>query len=316
LPQGQAAQDSIADSRDFAYYQLGVLYKEKFKRQDLAINRFETLLTYEPEEKLLLPALYNLYLMGRDGFTVAGNESAIAKANQYKSTIISQYPETRYAQILQNPESALNTAGSPEGVYNGIFKQYQQENYAAVIAQTEEQIIRYNGDPIVPKLELLKTYASGRLYGFKAYKEGLDFVALNYPGSEVGKEAALLSEDAEKLQIPETFAPEENSTSFKLLYKVAAADISIQQQAAAHLKENLNAAGAQLTYSIDVYSPETSLVVIHGLNSKQQAQQVETYLADSTNKFTELKTAITIATDNYKIIQVYKSLEDYQSQAQ
>ena len=32
LPQGQVALDSIADVRDFAYYQLGVLYKEKFKR--------------------------------------------------------------------------------------------------------------------------------------------------------------------------------------------------------------------------------------------------------------------------------------------
>jgi hypothetical protein len=251
--------------------------------------------------------------LGRDR---SDGSSDLAKANQYKSAIISQYPETRYAQILQNPESALDTTGSPEGIYNGIFKQYEQENYATVIAQTEEQIIRYNGDPIVPKLELLKAYASGRLYGFKAYKEGLDFVALNYPGSEVGQEAALLAEDAEKLQIPEVFAPEENLSSFKLLYKVAATDRTFQEQVAAQLKEKLSAAGAQLTYSIDVYSPETSLVVIHGLNSKQQAQQVATSLAVSTNKIAVLNTAITIATDNYKIIQVYKSLEDYQSQAQ
>lgn len=313
LPQGVVSQDSIADSRNFAYYQLGVLYKEKFKREDLAIRRFETLLTYEPEEKLLLPTLYNLYLMGRDG--TDGN-TAFAKAEQYKSTIISQYPETRYAQILKNPQSALDNTGSPEGVYNGIFKEYGQENYASVIAQTEEQIIRFSGDPIVPKLELLKAYASGRLYGFKAYKEGLDFVALNYPGSEVGKEAAVLAKESEKLQIPESFTPEENLTSFKLLYSIAASDTAIQQQVAAQLKEKLKAAGAQLTYSIDVYSPETSLAVIHGLNSKQQAQQVASYLANPTNKFIIPKTAIAIATENYKIIQVYKSLDSYQSQAQ
>lgn len=28
--------DSIASARNFAYYQLGVIYKEKFKRNDLA----------------------------------------------------------------------------------------------------------------------------------------------------------------------------------------------------------------------------------------------------------------------------------------
>jgi len=313
LPQGQGALDSIADSRDFAYYQLGVLYKEKFKREDLAINRFEKLLTFEPEEKLLLPTLYNLYLMGRDA---SGNEFAFAKAEQYKSTIISQYPETRYAQILQNPQSALDNTGSPERVYNGIFKEYEQENYATVIAQTEEQILRYSGDPIVPKLELLKTYASGRLYGFKAYKEGLDFVALNYPSSETGKEAAALAADAEKMQIPETFAPEENLNSFKILYQIPAADVALQQKIAAQLKERLSTAGSQLTYSIDVYSPETTLIVIHGLNSKQRAQEIASYLANSANKFDLPKTATTAATDNYKIIQVYKSLDAYQSKSQ
>jgi hypothetical protein len=52
------------------------------------------------------------------------------------------------------------------------------------------------------------------------------------------------------------------------------------------------------------------------LNSKQQAQQVASYLANPTNKFIIPKTAIAIATENYKIIQVYKSLDSYQSQAQ
>ena len=56
-----------------------------------------------------------------------------------------------------------------------------------MIEQANNQIIRFAGDPIIPKLELLKTYASGRLYGYQAYKDGLDFIALNYPSSEVGK---------------------------------------------------------------------------------------------------------------------------------
>ncbi len=313
LPQGDIALDSIADSRDFAYYQLGVLYKEKFKRKDLAIDRFETLLTYEPEEKLLLPTLYNLYLMGRDG---SDNNTAFAKAEQYKSTIISKYPNTRYAQILQNPESALDNTGSPEGIYNGIFKEYEQGNYATVITQTEEQIIRFNGDPIVPKLELLKTYATGRLYGFKAYKEGLDFVAFNYPSSATGQEAAILAAEAEKLRIPETFVPEEGLDSFKILYQVAASDTTTQEKLAAQLKQGLTAAGEQLTYSIDVYSPKFSLIVIHGFNSKERSKEVANYLEKSKNKIGLPKISVSIATDNYKIVQVYKSLDDYKKQSQ
>ncbi len=329
LPRGQVALDSVADARDFAYYQLGVLYKEKFKRNDLAIDRFEMLLTYEPEEKLLLPTLYNLYLMGRDG---NGNEFAgvyaeqsrstkaeqgrSLKTEQYKSAIITNYPDTRYAQILQNPESALDNTGSPDAVYNQIFKQYAQGNFSAVVTQAEEQIIRYGGDPIVPKLELLKTYAAGRLYGFQAYKDGLDFIALNYPGSEVGEEAAILAAEAEKLQIPETFLPEDNLTSFKLLYAIDATDTGLQDKIAGQLTEQLGSLGSQLTFSIDVYSPEQSLVVIHGLNSNQRAQEVAAYLAETGNSIDLPSYAITIATENYKIVQVYKSMEAYQAQNQ
>ncbi|KQC32308.1 hypothetical protein AAU57_02425 [Nonlabens sp. YIK11] len=313
LPQGQVAFDSIAGARDFAYYQLGVLYKEKFKRNDLAIDRFETLLTFEPEEKLLLPTLYNLYLMGRDGSN-DGNDIAFAKAEQYKSTIISQYPETRYAQILQNPDGKLDTSETAEGVYNRIFKQYEQENYAAVIEQANNQIIRFAGDPIIPKLELLKTYASGRLYGFKAYKEGLDFIALNYPSTEVGKEAAVLAADAEKLVIPSEFAPEDNSNNFKLVYTVDAANEQLINDLKLNLEQPAKALGSDITYSIDVYTPQQSLLVIHGMKTKDRAAQVATYL-DENVKGVELPSMpVAISSENYKIVQVYKSLNDYMIQ--
>ncbi|SCY34584.1 protein involved in gliding motility SprE [Nonlabens sp. Hel1_33_55] len=310
LPQGQVALDSIADSRDFAYYQLGVLYKEKFKRNDLAINRFEKLLTFEPEEKLLLPTLYNLYLMGRDG-SGDGNDLAFAKAEQYKSTIISQYPETRYAQILQNPTGTFDNSETAEGVYNIIFKQYEQENFATVIEQANNQIIRFAGDPIIPKLELLKTYASGRLYGFQAYKDGLDFIALNYPSSEVGQEAATLAADAEKLAIPSEFAPEENSTNFKLVYQIDATNDQLISDLKTGLAQPIESLGNNISYSIDVYTPEQSLLVIHGMNSKEKAAQVATYLDDPDNNVELPSMPVAISSDNYKIVQVYKSLNDY-----
>jgi hypothetical protein len=46
--------------RNKAYYQLGVIYKEKFKEYELATNKLEQLQN-SPEEKLILPAMYNLY---------------------------------------------------------------------------------------------------------------------------------------------------------------------------------------------------------------------------------------------------------------
>lgn len=61
LPNSQVQIDSIFDERNFAYYQLGVIYKEKFKEYQLSANRFELLLGSNPEERLVLPSMYNLY---------------------------------------------------------------------------------------------------------------------------------------------------------------------------------------------------------------------------------------------------------------
>ena len=53
--------------------------------------------------------------------------------------------------------------------------------YQEVINTCDEYITMYNGNDIVPKLELLKATAIGRQQGFEAYKKALNFVALNYP---------------------------------------------------------------------------------------------------------------------------------------
>ena len=86
--------DEIAKKRNFAYYQLGVIYKEKFKEYQLASKKLEQLLTYNPEEKFVLPSMYNLYKI----YQITDN----AKAEEMKARISSQYPNSRYAQIINN----------------------------------------------------------------------------------------------------------------------------------------------------------------------------------------------------------------------
>lgn len=307
LPQGQVALDSIADSRDFAYYQLGVIYKEKFKRNDLAIERFTTLVELKPEEKLLLPALYNLYLIYKES-------NAFAKADSIKTRIISTYPDSRYAQMLLNPEVILDDNSTPVAVYNRLYKEYENQNYDYVITQATNYGKLFNGDDIVPRLELLKAFALGRLYGYDEYKKGLDYVALNFPTTEVGKSAQKLATEADQLGIPRAFLPEKTLTDFKLVYRVQ----TNQTEASNNLVAALNEAIANENYgfkvSVDVYSPSESLVVVHGLNSKLGAQGFADFMQNPEKKYNIKQQPIAIATDNYKIIQIYKSLDAYQKE--
>ena len=61
LPKTQVEADSLAKERNFAYYQLGVIYKEKFKEYQRAADKLEKLLDSQPEERLVLPSMYHLY---------------------------------------------------------------------------------------------------------------------------------------------------------------------------------------------------------------------------------------------------------------
>ncbi|GAK95877.1 TPR domain protein [Nonlabens tegetincola] len=299
--------DSIADSRDFAYYQLGVIYKEKFKRNDLAIDRFTRLLDFEPVEKLELPALYNLYLIYKEDSKTPNAQ----KASLYKNKIISEYPDSRYAELLRNPESKLDNSETPLAVYNRLYKMYEAEQYDQVIALVPEYVKIFNGDEIVPRLELLKAFASGRLYGFQAYKRGIDYVALNYPNSEIGKSAQDLVKKAESLKIPEVYLPEDGLTDFKLVYRFNKSEQSAIDNLTAALDDAFAKAEYSFTYSTDVYNENEKLLVIHGFNTKLGAKGLGELLQKPENGYNISRPYIAIATENYKIIQVYKSLDKY-----
>ena len=61
IPTDVAVIDSLDTERNFANYQLGLIYKEKFKENLLAAGKLEEVLKSNPEERLMLPSKYNLY---------------------------------------------------------------------------------------------------------------------------------------------------------------------------------------------------------------------------------------------------------------
>lgn len=99
IPTAQGKIDTLARDRNFAYYQLGLIYKEKFKEYGLAADRLETLLDQKPEERLIIPAKYHLYQI----FGEAGN---LAKQQQYRDDILSNHADSRYAAFIKIQKNA------------------------------------------------------------------------------------------------------------------------------------------------------------------------------------------------------------------
>ncbi|MBR9855180.1 MAG: hypothetical protein GYB37_11490 [Algicola sp.] len=309
IPTDVAVIDSLKGERNFANYQLGLIYKEKFKDNMLAAAKLERVLSSNPEERLGLPSKYNLYKVYEE------SESPLAMG--VRQDIISNHPDTRYAEILLNPQAVLNgNTDSPDARYAALFKQYQQQQFLNVITQSEAYINKFTGDPIVPKFEMLKANAIGRLQGFEPFKEALNYVALTYPNNAEGKKAEqIVEEQLPKLENKE-FTPETGSTgagNWKVVFQFKIKD----DEKANKLKNRLEEVMKELRYdnlvSKDIYNLEDEFVVVHGFRSKDFALGFAELIKNNRDYLIKDENFVVLS-DNYKIIQVHKNLESYKAQ--
>jgi len=325
IPTDPNILDSLKTERNFAYYQLGVIYKEKFQEYDLSIDKFENLLQSNPEQRLIVPSKYNL-------FKIFLAQENIAKANEYKQDIINNHGESRYAKILQNPDDALkDDKNSPKSMYNRLYKDFQDQKYASVIKESDVLITKFGGeDDFVPKFELLKAQAIGRYRGFEAYKEALNYVGLNYPQSPEGKKAQLIYQ----VSIPQienkSFVDNpEDEKNHKLIYPFS----TLGNNQAVALKEHIENIVKELRYdkikvSLDIYNKDQQFVVVHTKRTKSSAEGLAELLSlgktedtrgvDMTKWNRKKKyykkvdaTFVTIASPNYRILQIHKNFEEY-----
>ena len=307
IPTNPKVIDSLRKERNFANYQLGLIYKEKFKENLLAAGKLELVLKSDPEERLILPSKYNLYKIYE--------ESNSPLTSGMREDIIQNHPNSRYTQILLNPQALLTTSSdSPEGRYSELFEQFQRQEFLRVITGAEENINRFAGDPVVPKFEMLKANAIGRLQGFNDFKEALNYVALNYPNNPEGKKAQqMIAEQLPKLEENKFFdvrKPGVSGGNWKVVFPFKRSN----NEAALKLKKRLEESIEDLRYknivSKDIYNLEEQFIVVHGFKSKDFALGYVELLKKNKEYRIDLENFV-ILSSNYKIIQVHKNLTDY-----
>ena len=304
IPTEQKEIDSIIKDRNFAYYQLGLIYKDKFSEFGLSKDKLKSLLSNDPEERLVLPAKYNLY-------KVYLELNKPGEADIVKLDIIKNYPDSRYAMLLNNPDLQLEKdESSPEALYETLYKSHEDQNYAEVISKCDEYIELFEGEKMASKFEFLKATAIGRLNGYDAYKESMNYIALNYPNTPEGKQAERLIQEALPKLASKDFSDDNSSNRFKVIYKFIDASKEEIEEFAKNLNEVIKEVKVyDLTSSIDVYDKNTTFVVVHGLKSIDGAKGFAEILGKNKKKI--IKDHIPISNKNYEIIQIHKNLESY-----
>mgnify|MGYP000096840716 FL=1 len=306
LPVSPKQKDSIVGKRNFAYYQLGLIYKQKFKEYELAGKRLEKLLSFNPNERLALPAKYQLYKI----YTELNSN----KKETIKQDIILNYPTSRYAEILRNPDAMLSFAeGSPKAVYERLYKRFEAGEYEFVALELEKSITQFDGDEMLPKFELFKAVVLGKIDGFEAYKESISYVALNYPNSEEGKGAQKLLSTAIPVMLKQKLENNAIGKNYKLVY-VFDKNQEVVQETKEGLEKALKDTGKDyLKVSLDYYNREKTFVVVHGFITQEVAASFHSFLLENKKKYKPVKNVIFPSSDNYKVIQIHKKLTEFQN---
>jgi hypothetical protein len=250
----------------------------------------------------VLPSLYNLFKI----YEIINKDKALAM----KERIISQYPNSRYAQILGNTNPEISGLETPDVSYNKLYKLYESGDYRTVKTELEKAVDQFTGEELLSKFELLKANTIGKLKGIIELKKALNFVALNYPNSEEGKKAeALLGKDVPYLEGLKFYAVA--AKSWKILFKVAYNDDKNNTVLIDKIKKFIATRPAdKLIFSTDIYTLTENFIVIHGMMTEEFAKGIATILKDYKD-YKIPQSSIVISNYNYQVVQINKNIEQY-----
>ncbi|MDO4727953.1 MAG: gliding motility protein [Bacteroidota bacterium] len=300
IPTNQEIIDSLITERNYAYFRLGIIYKDKFKEFSLAQNKLESLLENNPEERLVLPTMFNLYKI----YEITNSDKKATLGQQ----IVQQYPESRYAKYILNPEKSLTSDDSPEAIYSKLLNQFNTGDYLSITESIDTYIEQFASEDILPKFELLKANVIGNLDGLDAYRKALNYVALTYPNHLEGKEAENIIQKTiprlEKMNFDSS-----NAKSWKLILPLS--EVQNKTVFDAKLKLFINDRIDQnYTISQDNYTRTEQFIVIHNITSEEKAKELRSILEEYKDYRIKERFQI-ISSEDYKIVQFKKNYDTF-----
>ena len=304
IPSSSSSIDSIYKQLDYSYFQLASIYSAKFLEYGLSNNKIRNIDFNRNKLEFVLSAKYlnykNCLILGQ-----------LNEADSIKSDIILNFPGSKYAEILNNPEAyASSDIDNISELYGALFQDFKNQDYVKVIIGLEKLISTFETHPLAPKMQLLKASAIARIEGFENYKKALEFIAKNYPNSIEGEEAEILLEEVIPIVENANFKQVEKGNNFKLIYYFPKENYKKIED----FKESLSLAlsdlkNIQLNSSTDIYDNSSTFVVLHGLKSYDGAKGLSIILEQ--NDIFVKKSSFVISSDNYQILQMHKNLSVY-----
>lgn len=198
IPNTEEKKAKAAERKAEAMYTLGVIYKDDLNSPPKAHKTFTSLNSSYPNHKLKLETLYQLYLLAR----LAGNSEG---AESTKGQIIVDFPESRIARFLQDP-NYLNELTEKENrlsrYYDDTYRDYEAGKMAAVGRKCLNADSLFKPNPLRWKFELLYALALAKENYLELYTQRLQKIIQVCSEPDIKTQAQQLLNDLNKSTLP------------------------------------------------------------------------------------------------------------------
>lgn len=194
IPKDSLALEASNGKICTALYISGMIYKEKLKDVDNAVESFQNLNSrfedcrYTPEAHY---QLYRIYLEKEK----TGNfiDFGGASSQHYADIILERWPDSEFARLVRDPNQLQADAANQKAedeAYDALYTQFKQGFYLVVVTTCDGVIANQPRNHLLAKYHLLKAMAIGGLHQMAPFREALTAVTAKFPGTPEAKAAS------------------------------------------------------------------------------------------------------------------------------
>lgn len=177
-----AEEKALANSQvATGLYAMGLIYKDKIEDVPMAMKTFEEFERRFGTDNRIPDAYFQQYIM-------LLKDSNYQQANIYRAKILSGFPDSKYAQILANPDyigHQQKMYAEQDSIYSSTYAAYSRNDFATVYRNTNYIQRNYPNSTLLPKFEFLSALSVGKTEPRDTFAIKLSNLVSTYPESDV-----------------------------------------------------------------------------------------------------------------------------------
>ncbi len=172
-----ASNVAIAD----ALYAMAVIYDEKLNDLPMSLETYQEFQLRFAKDSRELEGYYSSY-------RICGKLDDKDEQEAYRQRIITEYPESKYAAVLSQPDYLERTKemlALQDSLYADTYLAYSKGNFNTVFANYDNMATNYSMSSLMPKFAFLNVLSIGKTQPEEPFYQALTELVEKYPQSDV-----------------------------------------------------------------------------------------------------------------------------------